>query len=80
MPIDPSLQGKKYGPYTYEVGLEKIREFAVAISSRPLPYVLARQEPTDLRPIYHDLRAQGAPPRYGSVVWLPHTLLRQFLP
>ena len=34
MPIDPKHVGRAYGPFTYEAGLEKIREFAVAIAVR----------------------------------------------
>ncbi|HEX2233591.1 MAG TPA: MaoC family dehydratase N-terminal domain-containing protein [Thermoleophilaceae bacterium] len=31
MPVDASAKGKKYDPYTYEVGKEKIREYAHAV-------------------------------------------------
>ena len=32
MATNPKHIGKKYGPFTYAVGLEKMREFAYAIS------------------------------------------------
>ncbi len=70
MPIDPRFVGREYGPYVYRVGLEKIREFAVAISSAPLPYELAKQSPESLRPVYHD-EAAGRASRHGSVVAPP---------
>ncbi len=70
MPLDPKFVGRSYGPFTYTVGLEKIREFAVAISPLPLPYDLARQSPEGLRPIYHD-EAAGKASRHGSVIAPP---------
>ena len=70
MAVDHKFKGRSYGPYRYEVGLEKIREFAVAISPASLPYATARQSPKDLRPIYHDLEA-GHASRHKSVVAPP---------
>ncbi len=70
MAIDPKYKGRAYGPYRYEVGLEKIREFAVAISPAPLPYARARKDPQRLRAIYHDLEA-GKASRHGTVVAPP---------
>jgi acyl dehydratase len=70
MAVDPKFKGRSYGPYRYEVGLEKIREFAVAISSASLPYEAARHSPKQLRPIYHDLEA-GQASRHKSVVAPP---------
>lgn len=70
MAVNPQFKGRRYGPFRYEVGLEKIREFAVAISSAALPYESARHDPARLRPIYHDLEA-GKASRHGSVVAPP---------
>lgn len=70
MPINPKYKGRSYGPYRYEVGLEKIREFAVAISPAVLPYEQARHDPKKLRPVYHDVEA-GKASRHGSVVAPP---------
>jgi hypothetical protein len=71
MAIDPRFKGKQYGPYVYEVGLEKIREFAVAISPLPLSYSTALYLGAEaLRPVYHDLAA-GKASRHGSVVAPP---------
>ena len=70
MSLDPKFVGKTYGPFTYQVGLEKIREFAVATSALPLPYELARQDPAGLRPVYHD-EAAGKASRHGSVIAPP---------
>jgi acyl dehydratase len=69
--IDPRFKGKQYGPYVYEVGLEKIREFAVAISPLPLSYAAALHLGIEgVRPVYHDLAA-GKASRHGSVVAPP---------
>lgn len=62
MALNVGLVGKRYAPQTYEVGREKIREFAAAIG--------------DDNPAYRDLdaaRALGhadlvAPPTFGVVV------------
>ena len=70
MAIDPKFKGRTYGPYRYEVGLEKIREFAVAISTAPLPYETARHDPKRLRAVYHDVEA-GKASRHGSVIAPP---------
>ncbi|MFN7135730.1 MAG: hypothetical protein ACK4N5_26895 [Myxococcales bacterium] len=32
MPLNPEHVGRTYGPFLYDVGAEKIREFALAIS------------------------------------------------
>jgi acyl dehydratase len=69
--IDPRFKGKQYGPYVYEVGLEKIREFAVAISPLPLSYTTALHLGAEaIRPVYHDVAA-GKASRHGSVVAPP---------
>jgi acyl dehydratase len=70
MAIDPKFKGRDYGPFRYEVGLEKIREFAVAVSPATLPYETARRSPGQLRPIYHDLEA-GKASRHKSIVAPP---------
>jgi N-terminal half of MaoC dehydratase len=67
MPIDPKFKGRSYGPYRYEVGLEKVREFAVAISTASLPYETARKEPQKLRAVYHDLEAAKATRHQGVI-------------
>ena len=62
MAINVELVGKSYAPQTYEVGREKVREFAAAIG--------------DGNPAYHDVdaaRAAGhsdlvAPPTFSVVV------------
>ncbi len=70
MPIAPKFVGRGYGPFVYQVGLAKIREFAVAISALPLPYDMAIQSPEGLRPIYHD-EAAGKTSKHGSVIAPP---------
>ncbi|HEX6498971.1 MAG TPA: MaoC family dehydratase N-terminal domain-containing protein [Micromonosporaceae bacterium] len=64
MPLDQSFVGRSYPPSdVYEVGLEKIREFATAVGAT--------------HPVYHDrdaARAAGypdviAPPTFPVVLW-----------
>jgi acyl dehydratase len=70
MALDPKFIGRTYGPFAYQVGLEKIRDFAVAISRLPLPYDMAVQSPEGLRPVYHD-EAAGKASKHGSVIAPP---------
>ncbi len=69
MAIDPKNVGNAYGPFKYEVGLEKLREFAYAVcgGSPGLGYGGA---PEGLNPLLHDEAAAKAGP-YGSVVAFP---------
>jgi acyl dehydratase len=62
MTLNVELVGKQYAPQTYEVGREKIREFAAAVGDR--------------NPAYHDVEAAKAlghgdlvaPPTFAVVV------------
>jgi acyl dehydratase len=54
--VDTKFIGKKYGPTTYEVGKEKIKEYALAVG--------------DLNPLYLDDAAAAASP-YGGIVAPP---------
>jgi acyl dehydratase len=62
MALNVELVGKQYAPQTYEVGREKIREFAAAVGDR--------------NPAYHDVEAAKAlghgdlvaPPTFAVVV------------
>jgi len=71
MALDPKSLGKSYGPYRYEVGLEKVREFALAVGGGvPSASFSAAPIPSDLQPLYFDPEyAKGT--RHGSVVAPP---------
>jgi acyl dehydratase len=69
MPIDPSHVGKQYGPYRYQVGLEKMREFAYAIGGG-IPSLGFGKRPEGLSPLLYDEAAGKAGP-YGSVIAFP---------
>src|SRR5437588_421535 len=63
MPIDPGAVGRSYGPYVYEAGLEKIREFALAVGGGvPSSSFSAADAPPDLDPRYLD--GTLAPPTF----------------
>lgn len=58
MPMNPELVGKTYDPITYEVGREKIREFATAVG--------------ETAPIYHDpdaAKAAGFPEQVAPLTF-----------
>jgi acyl dehydratase len=67
--IDPKHVGRRYGPYAYELGLEKMREFAFAIGGGA-PGMGVAHPPPDLDPVLYDVEA-GKRSRYGSVIAFP---------
>lgn len=72
MPIDPRFIGREYGPFHYEAGLEKMREFAFAVGGGvPSTGFSGRGAPEGLHPWYHDEAAAKASP-WASVVAMPN--------
>ncbi len=72
MPIDKQFIGNKYGPSTYVVGAEKLREFAYAISGGvPSMGFSGTGAPAGLHPWLHDEQAAKESP-YGSLIALPN--------
>ena len=69
MAIDPMHVGRTYGPYRYEVGVEKMREFAYAIGGG-VPGIGITPAPEGLNPLLHDAEKAKAGP-YGSVIAFP---------
>jgi acyl dehydratase len=71
MPLDPKFVGRSYGPFVYEAGLEKMREFAYAVGGGvPSTGFSARGAPEGLHPWLHD-EAQARASPYGSVIAFP---------
>lgn len=72
MPIDKKYIGKKYGPTTYEVGAEKLREFAYAIAGGvPSLGFTGKGAPEGLHPWLHDAQAAKQSP-FGTIIGLPN--------
>jgi len=69
MALDPKFIGKRYGPFRYQVGLEKMREFAYAIGGG-LPSAGFGDPPAGLNPILFDEEA-GRESRYGATIAFP---------
>jgi acyl dehydratase len=69
MAVDPSLVGRRWGPFRYTVGLEKLREYVAAISGGAPTLGLAGL-PDDVHPVLHD-EASAALGPYGSVIGFP---------
>ena len=69
MPLDRAFVGKKYGPFRYQLGLEKMREFASAVAggvpSSSLDFI-----PEGLHPLLYDEDAAKEGP-YGCVIAFP---------
>src|SRR5207248_2630256 len=71
MALDPKHVGKSYGPFTYEAGREKMREFAYAVGGTvPSMSFSSLGAPDDLHPWLFDLEAGKASP-FGSIIGLP---------
>ncbi len=69
MPIDPKFVGRKYGPFRYHIGLEKMREFAYAVGGG-VPAAGFASIPEGLDPLLYDEVAGKTGP-YGSVIAFP---------
>lgn len=55
MPFPHELVGRSYGPFVYEVGFEKVKEFAFAIGGGvPSSSFSAADAPAGLDPLYWD--------------------------
>jgi acyl dehydratase len=71
MAIDPKFIGRSYGPYVYEAGAAKMREFAFAISGGvPSHGFTGSGAPEGLNPLLWDSAAAKAGP-YGALVGFP---------
>lgn len=72
MALDKRFIGREYGPFIYEAGLEKMREFAYAVGgSIPSTGFSATGAPEGLHPWLHDIdAAKGSP--WGSVIAMPN--------
>lgn len=72
MALDPKFIGKKYGPFFYEAGLEKMREFSYAVGGGvPSTGFSGKGAPEGLHPWYHDDQAAKGSP-YGAVIAMPN--------
>lgn len=70
MALDPKFVGRTYGPFVYEAGLEKMREFAFAIGGGvPSTGFSARGAPEGLHPWLHDEAQAKASPWEGVIAF-----------
>ena len=61
MPVDASAKGKQYPPFEYEIGKEKIREYALAVGEdNPVYFDRAAAKAAGLRDV-------AAPPMFAVV-------------
>lgn len=70
MPIDPRHVGRKYGPFRYLAALEKIRDFALAISDGVPGRIHWHGARADVHSWFVDQAAGRASP-WGSVIAPP---------
>lgn len=72
MPIDKKFIGKTYGPTTYVIGAEKLKEFAYAIAGGvPSMGFTGTGAPKGLNPLLYDPAAAKKGP-YGELIGLPN--------
>jgi acyl dehydratase len=72
MALDKRFIGRKYGPYGYEAGVEKMREFALAVGGGiPSTGFSAQPAPATLHPWLHDREAARGS-KYGGLVAMPN--------
>lgn len=72
MALDPRFIGREYGPFVYEVGVEKLREFAYAVGgSVPSMGFSGVGAPEGLHPWLHDKEAAKASP-HGGIIAMPN--------
>lgn len=72
MALDPRFIGRSYGPFHYEAGLEKMREFAFAVGGGvPSTGFSGCGAPEGLHPWYHDEAAATEGP-HGGVIAMPN--------
>lgn len=71
MPVDPRHVGRRYGPFTYPVGLESIRGFAAAVSGGIPGRLLWGPPPAPPPHPWHWDEAAAAASPYGTVIAPP---------
>lgn len=71
MALEKKFIGKTYGPTVYEVGVEKLREFAYAVGGGVPSLGFTGKRPADLHPYLWDAEAARASP-YGGIVGMPN--------
>ncbi len=74
--IDPRHVGRRYGPFRYVVGLEEIRDFAIAVAGGVPGRVFPRAPPVPPHPWFVDEEAAKASPAGGIVA--PPTFCARF--
>ncbi|MBS2032120.1 MAG: MaoC family dehydratase N-terminal domain-containing protein [Deltaproteobacteria bacterium] len=71
MAIAPDAKGRSYGPFRYEVGAEKLREFALAVGGGvPSSSFSAADAPADMQRLYVDAD-YAKTTQHGSLVAPP---------
>jgi len=69
MALDPKHIGRKYGPFKYTLGVEKMREFAYAVCGGG-PGVGLTRAPAELNPLLYDEQAAKEGP-HGGIIAFP---------
>ncbi|QSQ16211.1 FAS1-like dehydratase domain-containing protein [Myxococcus landrumensis] len=70
MAIDKRFIGREYGPFTYTIGAEKLREFTLAVGGAHPAAGTPGEPPAHVSPLLYDDQAAKAGP-YGDLIAFP---------
>jgi acyl dehydratase len=70
MALDKRFIGREYGPFSYTIGAEKMREFTLAVGGAVPGAGTPGEPPAHVSPLLHDAQAAKAGP-YGEVIAFP---------
>jgi acyl dehydratase len=70
MALDKRFIGREYGPFSYTIGAEKMREFTLAVGGATPGAGTPGEPPAHVSPLLHDAQAAKAGP-YGDLIAFP---------
>jgi acyl dehydratase len=70
MALDKRFIGREYGPFSYTLGAEKMREFALALGGAHPSVGTPGEPPAHVSPLLYDAQAAKAGP-YGDLIAFP---------
>ncbi|WP_164017024.1 FAS1-like dehydratase domain-containing protein [Pyxidicoccus trucidator] len=69
MALDKRFIGREYGPFSYTIGAEKMREFTLAVGGAQPGAGTPGETPAHVSPLLHDEQAAKAGPHGGLIAF-----------
>ena len=69
MALDKRFIGREYGPFTYTIGAEKLREFALAVGGARPGAGTPGEPPAHVSPLLYDAQAAKAGPYFDLIAF-----------